>query len=245
MCRPAPISSTTSRTAAPFTSTAQTRAPAAANVAATSLPIPPPAPVTTTDLPSRPAPMLQLISSTPPSPTSAGPARDVVRCPTHRYWDRFRTLGRAAQSVKAATDPSVACPGGSVKIRSIEAIPVSYPEPNDFDALRHLCLCRIVSDDGQVGWGEAVTQFAEASFATQALIEGLAPNLVGKDAVHVETLWRQNKAQGWWYGYGGGVPPFAVAPRDNPPLGLGGEGRRAGGVATLRGPGPQPPPAGR
>jgi len=101
-----------------------------------------------------------------------------------------------------------------VNIRSIEAIPVSYPEPNDFDALRHLCLCRIVSEDGQVGWGEAVTQFAEASFATQALIEGLAPNLVGKDAVHVETLWRQNKAQGWWYGYGGGLHSFAVAAVD-------------------------------
>src|SRR4051812_21721929 len=110
MCRPAPSSSTTSRTAAPFTSTAQTRAPAAANAAATALPIPPPAPVTTTDLPSRPVPMLQLISSTPPCPTSAGPARDVVRCPSHRYWDRFRTLGRAAQSVKAATETFVAWP---------------------------------------------------------------------------------------------------------------------------------------
>src|SRR4051812_24761228 len=243
MCRPAPSSSTTSRTAAPSTSTAQTRALAAANAAATALPIPPAAPVTTTDLPSRPAPMLQLISSTPPSPTSAGPARDVVRCPSHRYWDRFRTLGRAAQSVKAATDTSVACPGGSVKIRSIEAIRVSYPEPNDFDALRHLCLCRIVSDDGQVGWGEAVTQFAEASFATQALIEGLAPNLVGKDAVHVETLWRQNKAQGWWYGYGGGGPPLPPAPPPHPALGPRGEGGRAGGRGQACGPGPAGPPA--
>ena len=101
-----------------------------------------------------------------------------------------------------------------MKIQSIEAIPVSYPEPNDFDALRHLCLCKIVADDGQVGWGEAITQFAEASFATQALIEGLAPNLIGKDPVHVEALWRQNKAQGWWYGYGGGLHSFAVAAID-------------------------------
>ena len=98
-----------------------------------------------------------------------------------------------------------------MKIHSIEAIPVSYPEPNDFDALRHLCLCKIVADDGQVGWGEAITQFAEASFAVKALIEGLTPNLIGKDPVHVEALWRQNKAQGWWYGYGGGVHSFAVA----------------------------------
>jgi len=101
-----------------------------------------------------------------------------------------------------------------VKIHSIEAIPVSYPEPNDFDALRHLCLCKIVTDDGQIGWGEAITQFAEASFAVQALIDGLAPNLIGKDPVHVEALWRQNKAQGWWYGYGGGIHSFAVAAID-------------------------------
>ncbi len=101
-----------------------------------------------------------------------------------------------------------------MKISSIEAIPVSYPEPNDFDALRHLCLCKIVTDDGQIGWGEAITQFAEASFAVKALIEGLTPNLIGKDPVHVEALWRQNKAQGWWYGYGGGVHSFAVAAVD-------------------------------
>jgi L-alanine-DL-glutamate epimerase-like enolase superfamily enzyme len=101
-----------------------------------------------------------------------------------------------------------------VKIQAVEAIPVSYPEPNDFDALRHLCLCKITADDGQVGWGEAITQFAEPSFAVQALIEGLAPNLVGKDPVHVEALWRQNKAQGWWYGYGGGLHSFAVAAID-------------------------------
>jgi L-alanine-DL-glutamate epimerase-like enolase superfamily enzyme len=101
-----------------------------------------------------------------------------------------------------------------VKIASIEPIPVSYPEPNDFGALRHLCLCKITADDGRVGWGEAITQFAESSFAVQALIEGLAPNLVGKDPVHVESLWRQNKEQGWWYGYGGGLHSFAVAAID-------------------------------
>ena len=61
-----------------------------------------------------------------------------------------------------------------MRIHSIEAIPVSYPEPNDFDALRHLCLCKITADDGQVGWGESITQFPEASFATKALIEGMA-----------------------------------------------------------------------
>ena len=39
-----------------------------------------------------------------------------------------------------------------MKIAKIEAIPVSYPEPNDFNALRYLCLAKITADDGQVGW---------------------------------------------------------------------------------------------
>ena len=101
-----------------------------------------------------------------------------------------------------------------MRIHSIEAIPVSYPEPNDFNALRHLCLCKITADDGQVGWGESITQFPEASLAVKALIEGLTPALIGADPVHTEALWRQNKEQGWWYGYGGGIHSYAVAAID-------------------------------
>ena len=101
-----------------------------------------------------------------------------------------------------------------MRIHSIEAIPVSYPEPNDFDALRHLCLCKITADDGQIGWGESITQFPESNFATQAVIEGMAENLLGKDPVHTEALWRQNKQQAWWYGYGGGIASYAVAALD-------------------------------
>ena len=101
-----------------------------------------------------------------------------------------------------------------MKIDSVEAIPVSYPEPNDFNALRHLCLCKITTDDGAVGWGESITQFPEANFAVKAIIDGLAPNLIGKDPVHIEALWRQNKFHGWWYGYGGGIHSYAVAALD-------------------------------
>jgi len=101
-----------------------------------------------------------------------------------------------------------------MRIAKIEAIPVSYPEPNDFNALRHLCLCKITADDGQVGWGESITQFPEANFAAKAIIEGMAPNLIGKDPVHTEALWRQNKHQAWWYGYGGGIASYAVAAID-------------------------------
>ncbi len=101
-----------------------------------------------------------------------------------------------------------------MKIAKIEAIPVSYPEPNDFNALRHLCLAKITADDGQVGWGESITQFPEANFAAKAIIEGMAPNLIGKDPVETEALWRQNKQQAWWYGYHGGIASYATAAID-------------------------------
>ena len=101
-----------------------------------------------------------------------------------------------------------------MKIAKVEAIPVSYPEPNDFNALRHLCLCKITADDGQVGWGKSITQFPEANFAAKAIIEGMAPNLIGKNPVHTEALWRQNKDQAWWYGYHGGIASYATAAID-------------------------------
>src|SRR5271170_6360806 len=99
----------------------------------------------------------------------------------------------------------------NMKIAAVEAIPVSYPEPNDFNALRHLCLCKLTTDDGQVGWGESITQFPEANFATKAVIEGMAPTLIGADPVHTEALWRKLKDQAWWYGYGGGISSYAIS----------------------------------
>jgi len=101
-----------------------------------------------------------------------------------------------------------------MRIAKIEAIPVSYPEPNDFDALRHLCLAKISADDGQVGWGESITMFPEANFATKAIIEGMAPELIGKDPVQTEALWRHNKQHAWWYGYHGGIASYAIAAID-------------------------------
>jgi L-alanine-DL-glutamate epimerase-like enolase superfamily enzyme len=101
-----------------------------------------------------------------------------------------------------------------VRVVSVEAIPVSYPEPNDFDALRHLCLCKITADDGQVGWGESITQFAEANFATKAIIEGMAELVVGKDPVNNDAIWRSLKDRAWWYGWGGGIASYAIAALD-------------------------------
>lgn len=100
-----------------------------------------------------------------------------------------------------------------MRIRTVEAIPVAYPEPNDHDALRHLCLVRLEGDDGQVGWGEAVTMWPEASLATKAIVEGMAPLVAGRDPVDGEALWRALKEHGWWYGLGG-IASFAIAALD-------------------------------
>ena len=101
-----------------------------------------------------------------------------------------------------------------MRIHSVEAIPLTYPEPNDFNALRHICLCKITADDGQVGWGESITQFPEANLAAKQIIEGMAENLIGKDPVHTAALWRQNKDRAWWYGYRGGIASYAVSAID-------------------------------
>jgi L-alanine-DL-glutamate epimerase-like enolase superfamily enzyme len=101
-----------------------------------------------------------------------------------------------------------------LSIATVEAIPVSYPEPNDFGALRHLCLVKISTEDGAVGWGESITQFLEASFATKAIIEGMAEDVVGKDPVHNDAVWRTLKDRAWWYGYRGGIASYAVSAID-------------------------------
>jgi L-alanine-DL-glutamate epimerase-like enolase superfamily enzyme len=101
-----------------------------------------------------------------------------------------------------------------MRVRSVEAIPVSYPEPNDFDALRHLCLVRVVDEDGRVGWGESVTMWPESSAATKAVVEGIAPLVVGRSVLENESIWRSLKEHAWWYGHGGGIASFAVAAID-------------------------------
>lgn len=101
-----------------------------------------------------------------------------------------------------------------MKVVKVEAIPVSYPEPNDFNALRHLCLAKITTDDGAVGWGESITQFTEANFATKAIIEGMAEDVVGKDPIRNDEIWRSLKERSWWYGYRGGIASYAIAAID-------------------------------
>ena len=101
-----------------------------------------------------------------------------------------------------------------MKIVAIEPIPVSYPEPNDHDSIRHLCLVKITTDEGIVGWGEALTQFKEASPATAAIIRGFAEVLIGENPLHNDRLFHRMKDVMWWYGYEGGIASNAVSAID-------------------------------
>ncbi|HTK45405.1 MAG TPA: mandelate racemase/muconate lactonizing enzyme family protein [Patescibacteria group bacterium] len=99
-------------------------------------------------------------------------------------------------------------------VARVEAIPVSYPEPNDFDAIRHLCLVRLTDSDGRAGWGEAVTMFPEASLATKAVVEGMAELVIDRNPVEIEPILEALHDRAWWYGHGGGIASFAIAALD-------------------------------
>jgi len=101
-----------------------------------------------------------------------------------------------------------------MKIVSVEAIPVSYPEPNDFNALRHLCLVKIRNSDGLVGWGESVTMWPEASFATKEIIDGMSNNIIGRNPEDIDGIISSLKDHTWWYGYEGGIASFAISAID-------------------------------
>ena len=96
-------------------------------------------------------------------------------------------------------------------VRSVEAIPVAYPEPNDHSRLRSVCLVKITNTDGATGWGEACAYFPEASRAAKALIDGMAEIVVGRDEVQTETIWRLLKDHSWWYGTGAGLASIAIS----------------------------------
>ncbi len=98
-----------------------------------------------------------------------------------------------------------------MKIRSIEAIPIKYTEPNDFNNTRHTLVVKVMTEDGIIGWGEAVAMWPEAIIGVKAIIErGFAPLLIGEDALNTEANWTKMKKHTWWYGEGG-LASFAIS----------------------------------
>jgi len=100
------------------------------------------------------------------------------------------------------------------KIARVSAYALCYPEPNDAMNMRSIALARIETDDGAVGWGEAVTIWEPASRATAQLIEdAFAPLLIGRDPVDNYPLWLEMKEHCWWWG-DTGLALFAVSALD-------------------------------
>jgi L-alanine-DL-glutamate epimerase-like enolase superfamily enzyme len=102
----------------------------------------------------------------------------------------------------------------SSRISRITTHPVTYPEPNDANAMRFLLFVRIECSDGAVGWGEAITQFAASTRAAQEIVSGLTEDLIGKNPLDNQGIWHDIQRQIWWYSYRGGSAHFALSAID-------------------------------
>jgi L-alanine-DL-glutamate epimerase-like enolase superfamily enzyme len=101
-----------------------------------------------------------------------------------------------------------------MQIAKVHAFPLCYPEPNDHNNTRYIMLTRVETDDGLVGWGEAITMWPEASRAARIIVEdGLRPILLGRDPRDTYAIWLAMREQSWWYG-DGGIASFAVSALD-------------------------------
>jgi L-alanine-DL-glutamate epimerase-like enolase superfamily enzyme len=88
-----------------------------------------------------------------------------------------------------------------MKIVSVAAFPLQYPEPHDHNNLRCITLARVETDTGIVGWGECISQFPPLALAAKTIIErGYAPLLIGETPLEVERLWDKMVNRFWWYG---------------------------------------------
>lgn len=99
-------------------------------------------------------------------------------------------------------------------VRSVEAFSVAYPEPNDNGATRYLTFVSVTTDDGVVGWGEAVTMWPGVARATERLVDQLAESVVGRDVADTDAIWEELVDGAWWYGYRGGIFGFALSALD-------------------------------
>jgi L-alanine-DL-glutamate epimerase-like enolase superfamily enzyme len=99
-------------------------------------------------------------------------------------------------------------------ITRISAFPLAYKEPHYRGMERCVTLVRLETDAGAVGWGEAISQFREASLATKLLVEqGFAPLVIGRDPMDVERMWHDLCQHAYWYGVEG-IAAFAISAID-------------------------------
>ena len=100
------------------------------------------------------------------------------------------------------------------RIARVQAFPLRYPDPHDGGKLRCVTLARVETEDGVVGWGEAIANPPEAALATKVVIDaGLAALLVGQDPSDPRRLWRALRRHSGWSGHGG-IVSFAISALD-------------------------------
>ena len=124
------------------------------------------------------------------------------------------TDARTASPLHSASGEKGEGDRGGDRIARIEAIPVAYPDPNDFGTTRRTVLVRAETADGIVGWGEAIAMWPEACRAVATIIEdGFLPLLAGEPAEapgHVAAAWERMRRHAFWYGEGG-IASMAIA----------------------------------
>ena len=99
-----------------------------------------------------------------------------------------------------------------MKIASIEAFPLEYPEPHYKGTLRYITLAKVTDDDGTAGWGECISQFPEAALATATTIEWLCPSPNGRRPAERGGAVADNDRPHLVVRPGGGLPPSGSAP---------------------------------
>jgi L-alanine-DL-glutamate epimerase-like enolase superfamily enzyme len=75
-------------------------------------------------------------------------------------------------------------------------------------------LVRVTAADGTQGWGEAISQFPEATLAAKALVDhGFTQLVLGADPMNTEGIWHEMCRHAYWYG-SEGIAAFAISAID-------------------------------
>lgn len=93
-----------------------------------------------------------------------------------------------------------------MKITSVDVYQIKH---NGDYSLWKPILCRINTDEGIYGWGEAGVAYGSGSRAAFGMIQDLAEKIIGMDPMNNEVIWDKLYKQTFW-GQGGGTIVFAA-----------------------------------
>lgn len=99
-------------------------------------------------------------------------------------------------------------------IARIQTYPLEYQEPNNDGKTRSVTLVSIETDDGAIGWGEAITGDRETSLLVSRVVERrLAPLVLDGDPSGAVDLWQAMRDATFWDG-NGGLVTFGISAVD-------------------------------